>query len=380
MKKLLYLFLLSLIFSCTPKNGYVIKGEYPGAKDGTVVYLSKYMVFDLDEMLAPIDSAIIKDGKFKFEGNTDTLEVCFLSSSKIIDGGFVVLENGNIEFSFDGTKCSGTLWNKELNRFMYEKEKIINIKKMTSPAVQKKLLLEPSMLDSINELSEYASKIFDSYATGLIRKNANNKLGHFFLTQSADAITPGKLLPLFPLIPNEYRDKLYDGKKVILEAEMQENIDFVKYAITAQDVARETSVGKKYINFELDNIIGGKNLFSENVSSSKYTILLFWATWNNNSVEFAKELSNVCQKYGKNDINIVTVSLDDDIKHCSDIVNSLGLTGTHLCNPTQGSAELASAYGIHELPICMVINRNGVIISRTSSINDVRNKLNEILP
>ena len=380
MKKLLYLFLLSLFFSCTPKNGYVIKGDYPGAKDGTVIYLSKYMVFDLDEMLAPIDSAIIKDGKFKFEGNADTFEVCFLSSSKIIDGGFVVLENGNIEFSFDGAKCGGTLWNKEINRFMYEKEKIINIKKMASPAIQKKILLEPSMLDSINELSEYASKIFDSYATGLIRKNAKNKLGHFFLTQSADAITPGKLLPLFPLIPNEYRDKLYDGKKAILEAEMQENIELVKYTITAQEVARETSVGKKYINFELDNIIGGKSLFSENVSSSKYTVLLFWATWNNNSVELAKELSNVCQKYEKNEMNIVTVSLDDDIKHCSDIINSLGLIGTHLCSPVQGSAELASAYGIHELPACMVINRNGVIISRTSSINDVRNKLNEILP
>lgn len=370
---------MPFIFSCTPKNAYVINGDYPGAKDGTVVYLSKYMVFDLNEMLTPIDSAIVQNDKFKFKGTADNFEVCLLSSAKIVDGGFIVLENGNIEFTFNGAKSGGTLWNKEVNRFMYEKEKIINIKKMASPAVQKNLLLEPSMLDSINELSEYASKIFDSYATGLIRKNANNRLGHFFLTQAADAITPGKLLPLFPLIPNEYRDKLYDGKKAILEAELQDNLDFVKYAIKAQEAARETSVGKKYINFELDNIIGGKNLFSENVSSSRYTILLFWATWNNNSVDFVKELNNLCQKYGKNEINIVTVSLDDDIKQCSDIVNSFGLTGTHLCSPSQGSAELASAYGIYELPACMIINRNGVIISRTSSINDVKNKLKEIL-
>lgn len=380
MKKLLYLFLLPFIFSCMPKNGYVIEGDYPDAKDGTVVYLSKYMVFDLDEMLVPVDSAIVKNGKFKFKGVADAFEVCFLSSSKIVDGGFVVLENGVIEYTFDGAKGGGTLWNKELCRFMYEKEKIMSLKQMSSPAMQKKLLLEPAMIDSLNELAVYGAKIFDSYATGLVRKNSNNKLGHFFLTQSVGAVTPGRLLPLFPLIPNEYRDKLYAGKKTQLENDLKENIHVEKYSIDAQEAAAETSVGKKYKNFELNDIAGGKLLFSDKVQSGKYTLLLFWAAWDDMSVDFAKELSAICSKYGEKELNVVTVSLDGDVKECTNAVNSLNLLGTHLCNPSQGSAELASAYGVYELPLCLVVNRNGVIISRTSSLDDIKSKLKEILP
>lgn len=380
MKKLLYLFLLSFLLSCTQEGSYVLKGDYPGAQDGTVVYLSKYMVFDFDEMLAPIDSAVVKNGKFKFKGVADDLSVCLLSSSKIIDGGFVVLEGGDIKFTFNGAKCGGTLLNKELGRFMHEKEKIINIKNLSNPGMQKKMLLEPAMLDTINELTTYATRIFDSYAMNLIRKNAKNKLGHFFLTQSAGVVSPGRLLPLFPLIPNEYRDKIYAGKKAQVEEEMKEGVDIAKYALEAQEIATETSVGKMYKNFELNSIAGDKVVFSDELESGKYTMLLFWAAWDYRSVEFAKEISLACYKYNKKDLNIVTVSLDDNVDECAETTTLLALPGTHLCNPSQGSAELASAYGVYDLPVCLLINKKGVIISRTSSVDDIKNKLKEILP
>ena len=379
MKKLLTFFIAALLVSCTHENGYVLKGEYPGAKDGTVVYLSEYMVYDLDEMLVPVDSAVVEDGRFRFEGTAEGFDVCFLSSSRIVDGGFVVLEKGDVDFTFNGARCGGTLWNKEVDRFMHEREKIMNLKKLASPAVQRKMLLEPEMFDSISELAVYASKIFDSYAAGLIRKNANNKLGHFFLTQSAGAVSPGRLLPLFPLIPNEFRDKLYEGKKQQVEAEMEENLDVAKYAMGAQEAAKETAVGKCYKNFELDDIAGGKVLFSDKISAGRYTLLVFWAAWDSRSVEFLKEVSAACAGYDGKGLGVVTVSLDDNAGDCAAVVNSSGIAGTHLCNPLKGSAELASAYGVCDLPLCLVINAKGVIISRTSSVADVKGKLEEIM-
>lgn len=380
MKNLLLFFVTVLLVSCAHENGYTLKGEYPAAKDGTVVYLSEYMVFDLDDMLVPVDSAVVEGGKFSFKGVADGFDVCFLSSSKVVDGGFVVLEKGDVAFTFDGAKCGGTLWNKEVSRFMHEREKVLNIKKLASPAMQKRMLLDPEMFDSINELAVYASRIFDSYAVGLIRKNVNNKLGHFFLTQSAGAVSPGRLLPLFPLIPNEFRDKLYDGKKMQVEAEMEEGLDVAKYAMGAQEVAKETAVGKCYRNFELDDIAGGKVLFSDKVAAGRYTILLFWAAWDSRSVEFLKELAATCSGYSGKGLNVVTVSLDDNVGDCAAVVNSSGIAGAHLCNPLKGSAELASAYGVCELPLCLVINNKGVIISRTSSVDDVKSKLAEIMP
>ena len=75
MKNLLLFFVAVLLVSCAHENGYTLKGEYPAAKDGTVVYLSEYMVFDLDDMLVPVDSAVVEGGKFSLKGVADGFDV-----------------------------------------------------------------------------------------------------------------------------------------------------------------------------------------------------------------------------------------------------------------------------------------------------------------
>ena len=55
---------MMVVTSCTEeKKGYIIDGEISDVKDG-MVYLKKYV----DKSFVDVDSAVITDGKFKFEG------------------------------------------------------------------------------------------------------------------------------------------------------------------------------------------------------------------------------------------------------------------------------------------------------------------------
>ena len=63
MKKLFHLLLLCLLFSCAKnENACVVNGRYASAPDGTVLYVTP-----IDDILAPIDSVVVRGGKFGLE-------------------------------------------------------------------------------------------------------------------------------------------------------------------------------------------------------------------------------------------------------------------------------------------------------------------------
>ena len=45
-------------------------------------------VTPVDDILSPIDSAVVKGGKFAFELDAASQAVCFLSSQKVLDGNY----------------------------------------------------------------------------------------------------------------------------------------------------------------------------------------------------------------------------------------------------------------------------------------------------
>ena len=130
--KRIFLFLLAatILFSCS-KNGKsdnaagqsinggndavcTINGRYASAPDGTMLYMTP-----IDDILAPVDSAVVENGCFTFTSSDTALVVRYISSQQVIDGGYIVLEPGvvNVDFAAD-VFASGTPKNERLNRFM----------------------------------------------------------------------------------------------------------------------------------------------------------------------------------------------------------------------------------------------------------------------
>ena len=372
---LTFILAIVLLVSCGSKDGYTIKGEYLSAPDGTMLYMSSY-----EDILAVVDSAVVKNGRFEFSGCTQDLNVCFISSAQVIDGGFVVVEPGDINFSFGrGTRCSGTPNNAKLAKFMYERDKISVLDRMGSGLFVGANGVGSSLSDSLSMVIDLASRIFDAYAVGLIKENTGNALGCFFLVQSVGHVNPLTLFPLFDSVPSSCRNRHYEAKRKVVEREIENMRDSRFYVDEAVVNAVSTAVGKKFVDFELNSISGEKILFSDRVSSNRYTVLFFWAGWNSASMADVERLAGFYGKYKSRGADVVAVSLDRTVEECSNTVDRCGVEWVNLCNPSGGSAEVAAAYGVTSLPAYVLVNRSGTIITRGASMDDIRHKLDEVL-
>ena len=390
--KRIFLFLLAatILFSCS-KNGKsdnaagqsinggndavcTINGRYASAPNGTMLYMTP-----IDDILAPVDSAVVENGCFTFTSSDTALVVRYISSQQVIDGGYIVLEPGvvNVDFVAD-VFASGTPKNERLNRFMGERAKIVHLRQLSEPASLDMLGIDVAMRDSLNDVLVMANEIFDAYALKEIKENIATPVGYFYLVQSAGVVSPAKLLPMFDKVPVQFRDKLYDVMKKKVENTVVEAAMADKYLDEMVKSLEATAVGKKFQNFELNNIKGGTVLLSEEVFSNKYTLVLFWASWQKGAGEILQAMSSHYDKYKEKGLQIVCVSLDDSVSDCKTFADNLGCKWIQLCNPMGGSAEVAAAYGITELPAAVLVNNRGTIIARMSTVVEIARKFEEL--
>lgn len=376
MKKRLFYLLSALLFiSCSgDKNVCRIEGRYPSASKGTMLYVTPF-----DDILSPIDSAVVKNGRFAFEIADTVPYVRFISSQLVIDGNYVVVEPGAVKVEFGGDDFAvGTPANERLNRFMAEKERIVNLRRMCEPEALSALSISETMSDSIKDFVSFASDVFDTYALNEIKANIETPVGYFYLFQSAGVVTPSKLLPLFDRVPVQYRGSLYDVVKNKVETEQRDAAMVEKYLDDIWKSLVATAVGKEYQNFELDDINGGKVLLSDEVNSNRYTLLFFWGGWLDDVRLQLAKLANAYDKYKSKGLQVVGVSLDESVDNCKRICNEVAIDWVQLCNPSGGSAEVAAAYGVTELPVAVLINKRGTIISRMTNVEDVIKRLKEL--
>ena len=390
--KRIFLFLLAatILFSCS-KNGKsdnaaglsinggndavcTINGRYASAPDGTMLYMTP-----IDDILAPVDSAVVENGCFTFTSSDTALVVRYISSQQVIDGGYIVLEPGvvNVDFVAD-VFASGTPKNERLNRFMGERAKIVHLRQLSEPASLDMLGIDVAMRDSLNDVLVMANEIFDAYALKEIKENIATPVGYFYLVQSAGVVSPAKLLPMFDKVPVQFRDKLYDVMKKKVENTVVEAAMADKYLDEMVKSLEATAVGKKFQNFELNNIKGGTVLLSDEVFSNKYTLVFFWASWQKGAGEILQAMSSHYDKYKEKGLQIVGVSLDDSVSDCKTFADNLGCKWIQLCNPMGGSAEVAAAYGITELPAAVLVNNRGTIIARMSTVVEIARKFEEL--
>ena len=83
MRKIFYvLAVLCFCTACQQKAGYTINGKVDGIADGDTVYLQDFM----NRQLVKLDSAIVKNGTFKFTGNQESPVYRYITYIKGFDG------------------------------------------------------------------------------------------------------------------------------------------------------------------------------------------------------------------------------------------------------------------------------------------------------
>lgn len=326
MKHLLFIGLLAgMFFSCqqSPK-GYKIEGEITDAPDGEI-----YLKMFRNKMFFDVDTALIKDGKFEFEGTVDQPLLYGIATADMNYPKLLFVENRAmpVKISDKGSKIEVT----------------------NSP---------------VNELFQAnAEKVFEANFNidSLISANPESPAAAFYLYRYFTY-----QLPL---------DQLKATR-----AKISPSLNDSPYVKDLDAIIRQlenVEIGKEAPAFSLPDTSGQVVALSD--FKGKYVLLDFWASW---CPPCRKENPNVVEafrKYKDKNFTVVGISLDNDKKRWIDAINADSLTWTHLSDLKYWDSEIPALYGVRGIPANVLINPDGKIVAKNITGEELQNTLKNIL-
>lgn len=350
--------LTAIVFAvaCTPskKPGYTISGTVESAKDGDVVYLESIN----NEEFKVLDKAIVQGGAFKFEGTQDSTVVAYLSctTEKDVFSLPFFLENGHISVKM--IEGAETITGTQTNDIYQEvRGKISDILRQMIEIEQDPNLSEEEKEQKMDE----AEMAYDATMKEGMVKNIANPVGIFIFKNKYYENTLSENLSLLAQIPSEY----------MTDPQLQG----IQMQIAQQE---KTDVSKPFTDLSMETPEGKAVKLSDFVGKGKPVLVDFWASWCAPCRQSMPELISIYKKY-KGKFEIVGVSFDENKDAWQKAITRLELPWPHMSDLKGWKSEAAIAYGIHSIPHTVLIDNNGVIISRDLKGADLDNKLAEIL-
>ena len=363
MKKIVYLFAAGAmaLTACNNEPSYKISGTVE-AEDGKVVYLQKQQ----GRELVKLDSAVVTNGKFTFNGRKDTASVHYLTIN--VDEGKrymldFFLENGNItatlgqESSIKGTVCNDAYqaFKDSDNARMKEVRVLVSKFRNDSTLTEEQ---KEEIKQQVNAMNNEAVESF--YNT--IDANITNAVGAY-------------------MFPSYYSNFSLEQQKALI-AKMSEEVKNdarISRIIKHIEVLEKTAVGQQFIDFEMPTPDGKTLKISDVVSKNKYTLIDFWASW---CGPCRSEMPNVIaayKEYNKKGFGIVGVSLDNDEAKWKAAIKDMKMPWAHMSDLKGWQCEGAALYGVNGIPATVLVAQDGTIVARNLRAEALKEKLAELL-
>ncbi|MCM1162778.1 MAG: AhpC/TSA family protein [Muribaculaceae bacterium] len=336
MKNISSLFLLPgialALSACDAKAqpNYTLSLPAPAGVTNTMAYLVDW---DTGEK---VDSAIVASDTIHFSG---TIADPFIG--RVMLGGqrgpIMIVEKGVIILDEQGIP-SGTALNDKyaagIRQMLAYEEEYGKLNQNDS--------IQHAKADSIAQRAQ-------ALPGNLFAENQDNVLGLFWYMQKAYDL-PLKDLEVaraaLPILANSKR------LQALIEAEQR------KAAL---------GVGKHYADFTVD-YDGKAQKFSDYVKPGEYTLVDFWASWCGPCMRQAKVIKELYNKYKDKGLNVVGVAVWDEPENTLAAIKSHGLEWPNIINAQTIPTDL---YGISGIPCIILINPEGIIVSRDKQGQDL---------
>lgn len=375
MKRLLYgIVCLGTLVACQREPGYKISGSVPGTPDGMKVYLYNWNT--------PVDSSVVKGGKFVLTGKVDVPTryqlLIDLSPDKVesyekdLRGSDVFVENVDITYespSIDSLpsrsfqrKVKGNVAVKGSlthDLFLCYQEKIKPYRTKNSEAWNKYLkVYHIPALDGVFNTRE-----------GIALAREMNDAQKEITRIQWDFI---KANPKSPVSVDVAQNMVYSAKFSKAEMEnllqaidpsLRETAGYKQLQKSLEEIA-PIALGEKYKDLELVDENGKVVHLADFVKPGQYNMVEFWASWCGPCREEIPHLRHVYDAYGKGKdaFNMISVSIDDKEKDWKQALKEENMKWTQLCDLKGWKGEVINKYKIQGVPFCLILDKEGRII------------------
>lgn len=377
MKKIIFALLCcASLMACQQKpEGYVLTGNIDGNTDGMKVQL-------VDDRTYPpviLDSTVIKNGKFQFQGKLEEpgqYQIIIDKTGK--DEGTemlasrVYLENSEISYSGHIDSLPTFYWSNDparkapvikgsVSQDLYDQyqKSIAAISKKKSLANEKYLEVyhRPALEGIFNTEEgirlakeiEQAGKEMDIAQWNFIEQHPSTIVGYDLAARFLEGMYVNLTIPQI--------DQLTD----MITKAWASHPKMVEAFKTKAENAKRMAPGAKYQDIELMTPEGKMVKLSEYVPTGRYVMLEFWASWCGPCRGEIPHLRHVHNNYKDKGFEIVSISIDEKKDDWDKAMKEENMIWTQLCDPKGFEGPVAKVYNIMGVPTCIILDKEGRI-------------------
>jgi thiol-disulfide isomerase/thioredoxin len=370
------------------QNGFVIKANVQGLKDGSFAYL----VHRNDKGLPDtVNKAIIRKNRFLFKNRMSIDGECFfifLDKADSLHGYLTIFLDNNSILKIHGSKTTwpnvkmvGSTPTTDYYNFLafynIRKRKIDSLIKQRIEIykvfAQSEKDSETKTKDSLSDLMGKLDKRID-----VAEDNLHESWFNYISNYPMSLYTPESIIKLASYLGPIRLQTAYDKLTPKVKASFY-GIE-LKKKIAIEKVRLSIAVGNKAPDFNSVSNQGDTVIFSKIVSSGKLTLLDFWASWCKPCRKENPYMKILYEKYHSLGLNVVYFSIDQDAIAWKKAIEVDKIPWFNISDLKGVSAsEVAQSYGVYKAPTTFLLDSNGTIVAIDIRGEDLENALKSTL-
>lgn len=371
--------------ACASKDSFTINGQIDGLSDGTEICLVPGSTHKQEK---PIATTTVSKGKFSFSGQVESPRMFYIQLKENSDVIRVMVENG-IKVSVTGkaetqnyngketinfidTRVSGSPIHEEYLKKMAFKEELGRLyiakdekhKNFLTKLREAKTAKNKTLVDSLSQSEEYKQMAADE---DIFFKTAAEK--------TEQAVMDNKASWWGPFIMLESMSWFEEDQKPWYAAFSPEAQKSHYGQIVYKELYPETLEGKPAPNFSVTDAQGKTTTLQELTQGKKYTLIDFWASWCGPCRREIPNLKAIYKEFAPKGLEIISISIDKDKAAWQKALNEEQLPWPNFLD----QSEISEAYGVKTIPLILLIDNTGKVLSIKLRGEALQEKMKELL-